>query len=768
MVGGNVSASRETGEIMISCRIVPLPPSLGASESAAGDQLSSLVKSLRDASSALSLKISVFSTPKTTFNQPGIIGNTRRDRRSFILNNPSFPPFLAGIPSYSLYSFIPSSSYDQPPTSRYGLLGPSGCGKSTLLNAIVGLVGLESGDITTLMKSKRDLGFMPQQLALYDRMTTEETLNYFGNIYGMSEEEINKRAAHLIDFLEIPTTNRDNSSLSGGQKRRLSLAAALIHNPPLVVLDEPTVGVDPVLRNSIWDYLVNMAENEKKTVVITTHYIEETRQAHMIGLMRSGVLLCEDSPDNLLAQNNSGSLEETFMRLSHLQEVHKMKNDEEDAELRKATFKKPSKPSYMKSGNFFNSGRFKAEVTKNFKFIKRDYGVALYSIMVPLMSLICFNFGTGYEPKPFNLGVINEEFPEGVKACQSWRPNATCDFSLLSCRYLQKLDDKQVISNDIASMEEGLDLVRRSTLWGVIHFPHNYSDAMAKMTEVLPFRHDPENDFIIKYSTIDIRMDESNIVVTQLLKRDLYEGLKEVMEDMYVECGFEPRSAQLPLKFEEPVYARYNVDTRDYMAPTLISILMFTMPMAYGVVIIMEERQSGATARSVVAGVTPLELMGSHLIVQISIHFLQLISSSFLMYALLQYDFRNPLVALSLLFCLGFPGIAFSFFLPLVMNSTLAAGTVCTGFVIANVMVGGTMWPVEGVHPILQPVSWILPTYFPTAALRNANFKGWGLSEPSILFGFAASLGWTIVFVLAISTVIFVTKNRVFLGKNAP
>ena len=84
-----------------------------------------------------------------------------------------------------------------------------------------------------------------------------------------------------------------------------------------------------------------------------------------------------------------------------------------------------------------------------------------------------------------------------------------------------------------------------------------------------------------------------------------------------------------------------------------------------------------------------------------------------------------------------------------------------------RIHLSGTMWPVEGVHPVLQPLSWILPTYFPTAALRNANFKGWGLSEPSILLGFASSLGWTVIFILLISSVVVVTKNRVFLGKNA-
>lgn len=102
---------------------------------------------------------------------------------------------------------------------------------------------------------------------------------------------------------------------SGGQKRRVSLAAALVHSPPLLILDEPTVGVDPLLRQSIWKHLVTLAQNEKITVVITTHYIEEARQANVVGLMRHGKLLAEDSPDNLMAQHGMDNLEDVFLKL---------------------------------------------------------------------------------------------------------------------------------------------------------------------------------------------------------------------------------------------------------------------------------------------------------------------------------------------------------------------------------------------------------------------------------------------------------------------
>jgi ABC-type multidrug transport system ATPase subunit len=103
----------------------------------------------------------------------------------------------------------------------------------------------------------------------------------------------------------------------------MSLAAALIHEPELLILDEPTVGVDPVLRQIIWDYLVDITKFGRATVIITTHYIDETRQAHMVGIMRGGKFLAEQSPDELLRKYNADSLEDVFLKLSVLQNMGK-------------------------------------------------------------------------------------------------------------------------------------------------------------------------------------------------------------------------------------------------------------------------------------------------------------------------------------------------------------------------------------------------------------------------------------------------------------
>lgn len=163
------------------------------------------------------------------------------------------------------------------------------------------------------------VGYMPQEIALYGEFTIKETMMYFGWIFGMRTSEIMERLQFLLNFLDLPSQNRLVKNLSGGQQRRVSFAVALMHDPELLILDEPTVGVDPLLRQSIWNHLVHITKAGQKTVIITTHYIEEARQAHTIGLMRTGRLLAEESPQQLLTTYRCNNLEDVFLKLSRKQ-----------------------------------------------------------------------------------------------------------------------------------------------------------------------------------------------------------------------------------------------------------------------------------------------------------------------------------------------------------------------------------------------------------------------------------------------------------------
>lgn len=193
----------------------------------------------------------------------------------------------------------------------YGLLGPSGCGKTTFLKCVTGRLRIHEGTLKVLGQSPnspghtvpgKSLGYMPQEEALFSEFTVNETLHFFARLHGMSSKIRDRRKKFLYALLEIEDLeDRTISRLSGGQKRRVSFACALLHNPDLLVLDEPTVGVDPLLRAKIWAYLQELTNRPGgPSILITTHYIEEARQSDLVGMMRDGALLAEGTPNALL------------------------------------------------------------------------------------------------------------------------------------------------------------------------------------------------------------------------------------------------------------------------------------------------------------------------------------------------------------------------------------------------------------------------------------------------------------------------------------
>ena len=204
----------------------------------------------------------------------------------------------------------------------YGLLGPNGSGKTTIIKMLSGLLKPNFGSAkifgnTLPCKSAMNtIGYMPQETAIYLDNTVHENLSFFGRVYGLSKEHLEKREQEMLQFVDLSRW-RDAlvSTLSGGMKHRLSLACALIHEPTLVFLDEPTVGVDPELRATFWGYFENLVQ-EGITVIITTHYMDEASHCTRVGLLRQGKLIAEGRPQDLKKSTGTSSLEEVFLALA--------------------------------------------------------------------------------------------------------------------------------------------------------------------------------------------------------------------------------------------------------------------------------------------------------------------------------------------------------------------------------------------------------------------------------------------------------------------
>jgi len=210
---------------------------------------------------------------------------------------------------------------DVAPGEVVGLIGPNGAGKTTLLRVWLGLTAPNSGTANVLGSDIPPrsvlprIGYMPQDLAVYLDLTVEENLALFGRLVGMEDDAIDARTDEVLGLVDLAGRRTSLvSTLSGGMRRRTSLAATLLHDPDLLLLDEPTVGVDPELRASFWTYF-NQLTARGKTVLITTHYMEEASRCDMVALVHRGRLLARDAPAAIKERTGAANLDDAFLAL---------------------------------------------------------------------------------------------------------------------------------------------------------------------------------------------------------------------------------------------------------------------------------------------------------------------------------------------------------------------------------------------------------------------------------------------------------------------
>uniref|UniRef100_A0A8C7KMH7 ATP-binding cassette, sub-family H, member 1 n=1 Tax=Oncorhynchus kisutch TaxID=8019 RepID=A0A8C7KMH7_ONCKI len=649
--------------------------------------------------------------------------------------------------SYGKLKVLSNLNLTVPQGHIYGLLGPSGCGKTTLLKCILGTLKISRGHISVLGKPPafpghqvpgRMVGYMPQDLALYNEFSISDTLTFFGRIHGLSSTDTQARMDFLVDFLDLPHNSSLVGKLSGGQKRRVSLGAALLQNPQLLILDEPTVGVDPVLRAKIWQHLVEIVKTGKVSVVITTHYIEEARQANVVGLMRNGRMLAEGEPETLMKQNSAATLEKAFLQLCETSDQVGSKH---------STY---PQGGVLESGQSLESGRdeslpilgagsgpveelpkysadwkvrvrhvmpkwrnIAALIIKTTVRMKRMPGSLFFQFLLPVMQISLMCLCIGGDPKGIQVAVVNNE-----------TSSSSFSQSLLSF-----LDNSSVQQVNL-SHAEAFAGAYNGEYWAVIGFGNNFTSYLTK--RMIQRQVSKE---VVDGGSVHVWLDLTNRQIALMLQKKIKDAFEVHQSSLFF--------------FEEPIYGSMNSDFTTFVTPGAVLSITFYLAVGLTALSFVIERKEGLMERCWVSGVSSMETVLAYLISQLIIISVQIILLLILMLLVFKIPNEgNLMLVIALIVLQGITGTSFGLVISSAIDDEQNATQAALGIFYPNLIVSGIIWPVECIPYPLRYISLALPQTYASEALRCIMYRGWGLSRMIVWRGFVVTLGWNTFFVI--------------------
>jgi len=224
----------------------------------------------------------------------------------------------------------------------YGMVGPDGAGKTTFIRLLCGAMRADQGQIVVadydirqqVEQARVHIGYLPQRFSLYEDLTVIENIRFFAEVRGLSAAEWFPRCMDILNFVGLAEfTKRRAGQLSGGMRQKLGLAAALVHRPRLLLLDEPTTGVDPVTRQDFWQLIIKLVSEDQVAVLVSTPYMDEAARCHRVGFIHHGKILVEDTPKALRSRLDGRILELQGGPLPLLRRLAKADPDIEDAQM---------------------------------------------------------------------------------------------------------------------------------------------------------------------------------------------------------------------------------------------------------------------------------------------------------------------------------------------------------------------------------------------------------------------------------------------------
>ena len=286
----------------------------------------------------------------------------------------------------------------------FGFLGSNGCGKTTTMKMLTGLLPVTEGSAKLFgkpmgaddMEARRNVGYMSQAFSLYSELTVRQNLDLHARLYHLPANEIEGRIKELLERYDLKdVADAKPESLPLGVKQRLQLAVAVLHRPPILILDEPTSGVDPVARDAFWRTLIDLSRNDGVTIFLSTHFMNEAERCDRISLMHRGRVLAVGAPKELVKERGSASLEDAF--ISYLEEAAGSRQDKEGRARRNQPAVRRPRAAPSRASRRFDPGRLWAYARRETMELLRDPIRLAFAFVGPVILMLAFGYGITFD-----------------------------------------------------------------------------------------------------------------------------------------------------------------------------------------------------------------------------------------------------------------------------------------------------------------------------------------------------------------------------------
>lgn len=608
----------------------------------------------------------------------------------------------------------------------FGFLGSNGCGKTTTMKMLTGLLPATEGEALLFGKTvdvhdintRRQIGYMSQSFSLYEELTVRQNLDLHGRIFGLDKTEIARRSAELLDTMELTSyVEQPTSALPLGVRQRLSLAVAIIHRPSILILDEPTSGVDPIARDQFWMLLIDLCRKQRVTVFITTHYMNEAERCDRLSLMNNGCVLASGSPDEIRKQFSVDTLEAAF--------IHVLEQSQPEEALKKVEHTAEHLPVIRKKHyrDFFSVGRLWAYASREMLELLREPVHMSFALLAPIFLLIVLGLGINFDVDELSYAALDH------------------DQSPASRIYLQQFSSSRYFTErpvlrDYADMDYQLS---SGNLQFVIEIPPDFG-------KQLDAQQQPEVGVWIDGS-YPFRAERARSYIAGSHQR-------------YLQMQAAEQAGKLP---DEPYKLeprfRYNQDMVSVfaMVPLVVGLLMTMIPTMLMAVAVVREKELGSIINFYATPTQRLEFLWGKQLPYVAIALVNFLC--LILFA--RYAFGIPLkgsLPTLLLggFCYSFVATALGLLISTFTSTQIAAlFAALIGTMIPSVNFAGLLKPVAS----LEGGAYWIGTFYPTTYIMNITV---GTFTKGLYF---ADL-WHNFVILGIFFVVFTSLSAVLLKKQ--